>query len=75
MNHQLEVIDKKDSVIEEKYKTIASLQQKLDYMLRQKFASSSEKFPSNQPSLFQDESDIVTEEDTEEEKITCTRKK
>ena len=38
MNHQLDEIDKKD-------KTIAGLQQKLDYMLRQKFASSSEKFP------------------------------
>ena len=68
MNHQLEVIEQKD-------KTIADLQQKLDYMLRQKFASSSEKFPSNQPSLFQDESDIVIEKDTEEEKITYTRKK
>ena len=75
MNHQLAVIDNKDSIIEEKDKTIANLQQKLDYMLRQKFASSSEKFPSNQPSLFQDESDIVIEKDTEDEKITYTRKK
>jgi len=75
MNHQLAVIDNKDSAIEQKDKTIANLQQKLDYMLRQKFASSSEKFPSNQPSLFQDESDIVIEKDTEDEKITYTRKK
>ena len=45
MNRQLVVIDEKD-------KTIADLQQRLDYMLRQKFASSSEKFPNNQPSLF-----------------------
>ncbi len=37
MNHQLELIDNKN-------KTIADLQQKLDYMIRQKFASSSEKF-------------------------------
>jgi len=44
-------------------------------MLCQKFASSSKKFPSNQPSLFQDESDIVIEEDAEDEKITYSRKK
>ena len=75
MNHQLEVIDGKDSVIEQKDKTISDLQQKLDYMLRQKFASSSEKFPSNQPSLFQDTSDIKIEEDTQEVKIEYTRKK
>ena len=75
MNHQLEVIDNKDSVIEQKDKTIADLQEKLDYMLRQKFASSSEKFPSNQPSLFQDSSDIEIEEDSNDEKITYTRKK
>ncbi len=47
MNNQLEIIDEKD-------KKIADLQQRLDYMLRQKFASSSEKFPSNQPSLFEE---------------------
>ena len=75
MNRQLEVIDSKDSIIEQKDKTIADLQQKLDYMLRQKFASSSEKFPSNQPSLFQDASDIETEEETQDEKISYTRKK
>ena len=74
MNHQLEVIDTKDSVIEQKDKTIAELQQKLDYMLRQKFASSSEKFPSNQPSLFE-ECDIEVEEDKESETITYERKK
>ena len=66
MNHQLDEIDKKD-------KTIADLQQKLDYMLRQKFASSSEKFPSNQPSLFQEEEIIV--EETKDEEVSYTRKK
>ena len=75
MNHQLEVIDNKDSVIEQKDKTISDLQEKLDYMIRQKFASSSEKFPNNQPSLFQDDSEIAIEEDTEDEKITYSRKK
>lgn len=74
MNHQLEVIDNKDVVIEQKDKTIADLQQKLDYMLRQKFASSSEKFASNQPSLFQEES-LDIQECKEDEKITYTRKK
>jgi len=68
MSHQLEIIDNKD-------KTIADLQQKLDYMLRQKFASSSEKFPSNQPSLFEDSQDIPKEDDLQTETITFTRKK
>lgn len=68
MNHQLEVISDKD-------KTIADLQQKLDYMLRQKFASSSEKFPNNQPSLFQDTSALETEEESQDEDISYTRKK
>ena len=68
MNHQLEIIDNKD-------KTIADLQQKLDYMIRQKFAASSEKFPINQPSLFQDTSDAEIQEDTQDEKISYTRKK
>jgi len=69
MNHQLEVIDEKD-------KTIADLQQKLDYMIRQKFASSSEKFQSNQPSLFaEDSTDIAKEKDSDIEEITYSRKK
>ncbi len=68
MNHQLDVIDEKD-------KTIADLQQKLDYMLRQKFAASSEKFPSNQPSLFLDADNLSKEDETNTETITFTRKK
>jgi len=68
MNHQLDVITEKD-------KTIADLQQKLDYMLRQKFASSSEKFPSNQPSLFQDDDNLPTEDEPNTETIIFTRKK
>lgn len=43
-------------------------------MICHKFASSSEKFPSNQPSLFQEES-LDIEESKEEEKISYTRKK
>jgi len=68
MNHQLDVIDEKD-------KTIAYLQEKLDYMLRQKFASSSEKFPNNQPSLFQEDIKLPTEAEANTETITFTRKK
>jgi transposase len=68
MNHQLDIIDEKD-------KKIADLQQKLDYFLRQKFASSSEKFPSNQPSLFQVDSDIKTIEDEQTIKVEYNRKK
>ena len=68
MNHQLDIITEKD-------KTIADLQQKLDYMLRQKFASSSEKFPSNQPSLFQDDDNLPTEDEPNTETIIFTRKK
>jgi len=69
MNNQLELID-------EKNKKIADLQQRLDYMLRQKFASSSEKFPSNQPSLFAEiPSDIEIVEEKESESISYTRKK
>jgi transposase len=75
MNYQLEVIDFKDSVIEQKDKTISYLQQKLDYMLRQKFASSSEKFPSNQPSLFLDADNLSKEDESSTEVITFTRKK
>jgi len=68
MNNQLAVIDEQD-------KKIAELQEKLDYMIRQKFASSSEKFPSNQPSLFEETSDIEVEEEPQTETITFTRKK
>ncbi len=68
MNHQLEIIDTQD-------KTIADLQQKIDYFIRQKYTASSEKFPFNQPSLFGEDSTIEVEEDTEVETITYDRKK
>lgn len=61
-------------IIHEKDKTISDLQQKLDYLLRQKYAASSEKFSSNQPSLFQEET-IDSEEAKEDETIAYTRKK
>jgi hypothetical protein len=48
------------------------LKEKLDYLIRQKYTSKSEKFV-NQPSLFGDEEEIVIEEDTEV--VEITRKK
>ena len=71
----LEIMKNQSQLIDEQDKKIADLQQKLDYMIRQKFASSSEKFPSNQPSLFEDLEDVPKEEDTKTETITFTRKK
>ena len=70
------IIDKKDAIIEQKDKAIKELQQRLDYLLRQKFSSSSEKYPLNQGSLFQEEDlKIETIEDSEVEEISYTRKK
>ena len=72
-----ETIQHQMKIIEEKDKQIALLQEKVDYLIRQKFASSSEKFPDNQPSLFDDAlcETIATEEDTEVEEVTIVRKK
>ena len=51
------------------------LKEKIDYLLRQQFASRSEKFNPNQPSLF-DESDLPVEVVEDEEiEITFKRKK
>lgn len=69
MNNQLQTIDKQA-------KEITDLKEKVDYLLRQKFASSSEKFPSNQPSLFEENSsDIQTIEEVDSENISYTRQK
>jgi transposase len=64
-------------LLSEKDKTIAYLQEKLDYLIRQKFASSSEKFPSNQPSLFDvaPSESLPVDEDPDVEKISYVRKK
>jgi len=62
-------------IIEDKDKTIVNLEQRLDYFLRQKFASSSEKFKRSEGSLFGDTLDIEVEVEPEEETITITRKK
>jgi hypothetical protein len=68
MNNQLAVIDEQD-------KTIADLQGRLNYTIRQKFAFSSEKFPSYQQLLFEKTSDIKVEEESMAETLTFTRKK
>jgi len=51
------------------------LQEKLDYLLRQKFASKSEKINSNQLSLFDDIENKVEVVEDETIKIEFTRKK
>ena len=75
MKEEAVTIEALIEIIEQKDKTIAELQQKLDYMLRQKFASSSEKFPSSQPSLFQEDSTIEMKEDEETIKVNTIVKK
>ena len=64
------------STIDVQAKEIKLLQEKVDYLIRQKFASSSEKFPSNQPSLFEEEkSEVIEEDDPEVEHIETKRRK
>ncbi len=65
-------------VVDSQAKEIKILQEKIDYLIRQKFTSSSEKFPNNHPSLFTVEpikENIKQEEDPEIEHIEYTRKK
>ena len=54
---------------------IKLLQEKVDYLLRQQFASKSEKFNPNQPSLFENNEVTIEVEVDEEIKIEFTRKK
>ncbi len=75
----IETIQNQEGQLDDKTVEISSLKQqnqylkeKLDYLLRQKYASKSEKF-KNQPSLFGDEEEIVIEE--EAEVIEVVRKK
>jgi len=76
MKQEAITIESLIEIIDKQAKQIADLQQRLDYFLRQKFSSSSEKNPLNQGSLFQEEDlKIETIEDTEVEQIAYTRKK
>jgi len=72
-----EVVSKEELVktIEEKDRQIQYLEEKLDYLLRQKFTSKSEKINYNQPSLFDDTEEEVEVVEDEEIKIEFTRKK
>ena len=64
------------STINVQAKEIKILQEKVDYLIRQKFGSTSEKFPNNQPSLFEEEKvEIIQEYDPEVEHIEIKRKK
>ena len=64
------------STIDLQDKEIKYLHEKIDYLIRQRFTSSSEKFPSNQPSLFGEEkTEIIQEDDPEVEHIEVKRKK
>ena len=62
-----ELVQKQAEIIAQQDKLIAQLQEKVDYLIRQRYGSSSEKFPSNQPSLFDDLSTTPTEEEKIEE--------
>ena len=58
-----EVVSKEELVktIEEKDRQIQYLQEKLDYLIRQKFTSKSEKINYNQPSLFDDTEEEIAQ--------------
>jgi transposase len=76
MKQEAITIESLTEIIDKQAKQIADLQQRLDYLLRQKFSSSSEKNLLDQGSLFQEEDlKIETIEDAEVEKIAYTRKK
>ncbi len=49
-----ELVQEQAEIIAQKDKVIAQLQEKIDYLIRKRFTSSSERFPANHPSLFDD---------------------
>ena len=55
---------------------IQILKEKVDYLVRQRFTSSSERFPNNQPSLFEEEPIAIdSEEDPEVDDLEGKRKR
>ena len=63
-----EIIVQQAHEIDSQQQEINYLKEKLDYLIRQKYSSKSEKFPSNQPSLFDEDNQeeiVVVEEDKE----------
>lgn len=72
----LEIINNQLEIINKQAKEIAYLKEKLDYFMRQKFDSSSEKVVSTEPTPEEKAtSDIEVVEETEDEKIKPLRKK
>ena len=72
----LQIIDKQAKEIYDLKKEIADLKEKLDYLIRQKFAPSSERVTTPEPASDEKTtSDIEVVEDTQEEKIKSTRQK
>ncbi len=72
-----ELLREKEQIIKQKDQFIIHLQAKVDFLSRQRFASTSEKF-SNQPSLFESEQTPVEQEvenDTEEIELKPVKKK
>jgi len=70
MKNELENVEKLQEIIVKQAQEINYLKEKLDYLIRQKYSSKSEKFPFNQPSLFDEynqdsKEEIIVEEDTE----------
>jgi transposase len=70
------LLEKSSKIITQQQHHIKLLEEKIDFLVRQKFTSSSEKFPDNHPSLFDEESvQIESVNDTEIEEIKVVRKK
>jgi len=75
MKKELITPDKLLEIIANQAKEINLLKEKIDYLLRQQFASKSEKFNVNQPSLFDENEEKIEIELDEEIQIEFTRKK
>ena len=76
MNKETKTVEDLHKIVEVQAREIKILKEKIDYLVRQKFSSSSEKFPSNQPSLFEETpKEIIQEDDPEVEHIEIKRKK
>jgi len=77
MNKQAVTIESLSKIIERQQCHIKLLEEKIDFLIRQRFTSSSEKFPDNQPSLFDSEELSVIEsiDDSEVEEVKIIVKK
>lgn len=73
----LEMNKRQAEMIETQAKQIRHLEERIDSLIRQRFATSSEKSLEHQPSLFDDftSETLPTEEDTEAEQVPIVRKK